>query len=99
MNTSIEANKSLNQINKVTYVSKNFYSPKNYLDPTKPVSAHLATTSVHNGASSIWNSSKVLLGNNTKEKAALFKSQKYIRDFKGNSILSSGNDSSIVVKK
>ena len=31
LNSSIEANKSLNNINKVTYVSKNFYSPKNYL--------------------------------------------------------------------
>mgnify|MGYP007076209182 CR=1 FL=1 len=47
---------------------------------------------------SAWNSSKALLNKDTvKDKAYLFKSQKYIRDFKGTSII--GNDSSIIVKK
>lgn len=32
MNSSIEAaNKSASNINKITYVSKTFYSPKNYI--------------------------------------------------------------------
>lgn len=47
---------------------------------------------------SVWNSSKALLNKDTvKDKAYLFKSQKYIRDFKGTSII--GNDSSIIIKK
>lgn len=31
LSSSVEGNKSLNNINKITYVSKNFYSPKNYI--------------------------------------------------------------------
>ena len=49
---------------------------------------------------SIWNSSKVLLNKDPKDnKATLFKSQKYIRDFKAGSIINGANDSSIMVKK
>jgi hypothetical protein len=29
-NTSLEANKTASNINKLTYVTKTFYSPKNY---------------------------------------------------------------------
>ena len=106
MNSSIDAaNKSVNNINKITYVSKTFYSPKNYLEPTKSVSGHISS-SINNNVinntttnGTIWNSSKVLLTKDVpKDKAYLFKSQKYIRDFKGTSMMG-GNDSSILVKK
>lgn len=89
----------------MTYVSKNFYSPKNYLEPTKSISGHVTTTnhstSINNAntSASIWNSSKVLVSKEAKEKATLFKSQKYIRDFKGGSILTGANDSSLMAKK
>ena len=107
MNSSIEASKSLtNNINKMTYVSKNFYSPKNYLEPSKSVSGQVTTTKANsssinntNTSASIWNSSKFLLTKDAKDKATLFKSQKYIRDFKGGSILNGSNDSSLLVKK
>ena len=108
MNSSIDAaNKSVNNINKITYVSKTFYSPKNYLEPTKSVSGHISSSINNNVINStttngtIWNSSKVLLTkDNPKDKAYLFKSQKYIRDFKGTSMsMMGGNDSSILVKK
>jgi hypothetical protein len=47
----------------------------------------------------MWNSSKALLTKDTaKDKATLFKSQKYIRDFKGTSSILN-NDSSILAKK
>lgn len=48
----------------------------------------------------MWNSSKALLTKDVaKDKATLFKSQKYIRDFKGASSSILNNDSSILVKK
>ena len=56
----------------MTYVSKTFYSPKNYMEPTKSVSGHVATTSGSSGvnttttSASIWNSSKVMLNKDTK---------------------------------
>ena len=89
----------------MTYVSKTFYSPKNYMENTKSMSGHMATTTTSNPlnnantSASIWNSSKALLNKDGKDKAYLFKSQKYIRDFKGNSIVTGNNDSSIIVKK
>ena len=56
--------------------------------------------SSHGSSTATWNSSKVLLNKETKDKTYLFKSQKYIRDFKGTSSgLNGGNDSSIFVKK
>jgi hypothetical protein len=95
----------LGNINKVTYVSKNFYSPKNYLEPSKSISGHVTTTanssSINNAnpSTTTWNSSKVLLSKDNKDKATLFKSQKYIRDFKVGSILNGANDSSLMAKK
>ena len=48
----------------------------------------------------IWNSSKVLLNKDPKDpKATLFKSQKYIRDFKGGSIINATNESTLMAKK
>lgn len=68
------------------------------------MSGHVNSSLGNNGISStmangsVWNSSKALLNKDTvKDKAYLFKSQKYIRDFKGTSII--GNDSSIIIKK
>jgi hypothetical protein len=52
---------------------------------------------VNNNPVSSWNSSKVLA---TKDpKAALFKSQKYIRDFKAGSIGNGANDSALIAKR
>jgi hypothetical protein len=45
----------------------------------------------------IWNSSKVLLSKDPK--ATLFKSQKYIRDFKPGSVVNTANDSTLIPKK
>lgn len=103
MNTSMEPNKSLNNINKLTYVTKTFYTPKNFQQPIKSVSGYVPNTSVTptnaNTTSAIWNSSKALLNKDVKDKAYLFKSQKYIRDFKGNSTINPNNDSSVLIKK
>ena len=60
----------MNNINKLTYVTKTFYSPKNYQEPTKSVSGYVPTTSGtpanNNTNSSIWNSSKALLNKDVK---------------------------------
>jgi hypothetical protein len=106
LNSSIEAHKSINQINKMTYVSKNFYSPKSYLEPSKSMSGHV-TSSMNAGSivtnapvsGNVWNSSKLLAKDPKDPKAALFKSQKYIRDFKAGSIINGANESSVMVKK
>lgn len=87
----------------MTYVSKTFYSPKNYMEPTKSISSHGISnniaSSVGNGNSTAaWNSSKALLNKEVKDKNFVFKSQKYIRDYKGLST-SNTNDTSILVKK
>ncbi len=97
-------NNNSSNINKLTYVTKTFYTPKNYPEPTKSTSGHMVTTSgttVNNNSNSalIWNSSKVLLNKDTKDKAYLFKSQKYIKDFKGTTVLTANNDSGLMVKK
>ncbi len=47
----------------------------------------------------VWNSSKLLAKDPKDPKAALFKSQKYIRDFKAGSIINGANESSVMVKK
>ncbi len=68
------------------------------------MSGHIATSNsstinhTNGTSSSMWNSSKALLGKDVvKDKATLFKSQKYIRDYKGASIISGNNDS--IIKK
>jgi len=65
------------------------------------ISTTAASSAINNTATSasIWNSSKALLNKDVKDKAYLFKSQKYIRDFKGASILNGTNDSSVLIKK
>ena len=71
-------------------------------------SSHLATNSGHvptssvlgaNNTGSLWNSSKLVMNKDNKDKTYLFKSQKYIRDFKSTSFLGTSNDSNILIKK
>lgn len=67
----------------------------------KAVSGYAQTATVtpvnNNTSSSAWNTSKAVINKDTKDKAMLFKSQKYIRDFKGTPVVN--NDSGISVKK
>lgn len=77
------ANKSFNAntVNRPTYVTKTFYSPKNHHQATKS-SSNIGI----NSGTNVWgssNSSKAFLNKEVKDKTYLFKSQKYIRDFKG----------------
>lgn len=92
VSSSLNSNKSFTNLNRPTYVSKTFYSPKNHMEPTKSSSNHGIGSSSGNNIWGSSNSSKAFLNKEVKDKTYLFKSQKYIRDFKG-------NDTSILGKR
>ena len=83
----------MTNINRPTYVTKTFYSPKNY-EQVKSMSGHVTATSVTQVnqtsiGSGIWSSNantKAFNNKEPKDKTYLFKSQKYIRDFKSTTL-------------